>query len=241
LKATQFYAENKELLDCKKSGYCAWKPYIILDALKKYKKVLYLDSSMLFSGHIFEFISKRNALLSTVTELKNKRHTKKETFQIMGCDTEEYCECNQVWAGVILATRKAEKFLNEWLHYCTIKDCVSNDFDKSINPDLVYCLFDQSIYSTLYKKYKMPYQSNCPTGKYFFFADTREYPHRDVIIRTFGERHMKNQDILIANYFQDYITNGSCCYDPRPYLPDKIEILLEDGCLLALNAIEKCM
>ena len=232
LKTTQFYKENEALLNSKKSGYCAWKPFIILDALKEYKKVLYLDSSMLFvKEHIREFIDTPYSILSTETGLVNKYYTKKETFVIMGCDEEKYLECNQVWAGVILATKNAKNLLNEWLHYCCIKECVSDEHDKSINPHLKYCLYDQSVYSTLYKKYKKTQFSNVKTNlfgefKYFFFADTREGAHRDAITRTFGEQYVKHQDVLISEYYHEYYTAGSVVYDPRPFLQDKISVSL---------------
>jgi len=220
LKKTKFYTKNKKLLDSKKSGYCAWKPFIILDALKEYKKILYLDSSMLFNKeNIHKFIGSSHSILSTETTLINKHHTKYKTFEIMGCNSDKYFNCKQVWAGVILADRRAKHFLKRWLHYCCIEDCISDEFYKSIEPDVKYVLYDQSIYSTLYKKYNKPYISNVIVDKYdnylgFYFGDTRERSHRDTISKIFGRHIMENQDDLIKNYFEDYMTNGSCCYNP---------------------------
>jgi hypothetical protein len=219
LHKTDFYLENKELLDSKKAGYCAWKPYIILDALKKYKKVLYLDSSNLFTKeHIFEYLDKDDIILSTeIFGMQNKYHTKHLTFQTMNCLSDNYLNANQVWAGVISANRNAKDFLNEWLYYCKIKDCISDEYDKLKEPAVKYCLYDQSVYSILYEKYNIRRQDNCPDGKYFYFADTREYPHRDIIKQVFGAHIMARQDNLIMQYAERYITNGSCCYDPRQY------------------------
>jgi len=215
LHKTDFYLENKELLDSKKAGYCAWKPYIILDALKKYKKVLYLDSSNLFTKeHIFEYIDKNDIILSTDVELQNRCHTKRATFQIMNCLGAKYLNANQVWAGTILATRKAKKFLNEWLSYCKIKECISDDYDKISDWEVKYCLYDQSIYSLLYEKYGLRRENNIQNGSYFYFADTREYPHRNSIKYFFGESFIKCQDNLIRQYANVYATNGSCCYNP---------------------------
>jgi len=216
LKSTNFYKENKELVNSKKCGYCSWKPYIILDALKYYKKILYLDSSMLFNPpHINEFIESSNFLSSTVTSLKNKFYAKFETFQIMNCLSEKYLEAYQVWAGVILVTSKAEKFLKEWLYYCKIKNCISDEFDKKLNAELEYHLYDQAIYSILYEKYNIKKVSNT-TNKYAFFADTREPSHRKSIEKIFGKDVMKRQDNLIFEFAREYITNGSCLYNPLP-------------------------
>jgi len=84
LKKTKFHKDNLDLLSDKKSGFCAWKPYIILHSLKSYKKVLYLDSSMLFPPHkIKEYIDLENEpITSTITELKNKFILGKKRFRL---------------------------------------------------------------------------------------------------------------------------------------------------------------
>jgi hypothetical protein len=218
LHETDFYTENKDLLDSKKSGYCAWKPYIILDALKRYEKVLYLDSSMLFlPEHIEKYFDKDDSILSTeIFGMYNKFHTKHLTFQIMNCLSDRYQNATQVWAGTILADKRAVAFLEEWLSYCVIKDCISDEYNKSEEPLVKYCLYDQNIYSILYEKYNLRKENNIQDG-YFWFADTREYPHRDTIKQVFGNHCMERQDSLIMRYAEQYITNGSCCYDPRAY------------------------
>jgi len=215
LHKTEFYTENKELLNSKKAGFCAWKPYIILDALKKYKKVLYLDSSMLFQeNHISEYFDKDDPILSTDTDLVNKNHTKHLTFQIMNCLSEKYLNARQAWSGTILADKRGIDFLKEWLKYCKIKDCISDEFDKSIETDIKYILFDQSIYSILYEKYSLRRECNAQHG-YFYFADTRELFHINSIINVFGDHYIKKQDNLITKYRAEYIANGSCCYNPE--------------------------
>ena len=216
LKQTCVYETNKELFANKKCGYCAWKPYIILDALQIYDKILYLDSSMIFDkNHIDEYIDNNNYIASMKTELMAYYHTKQETFDIMECNEDRYKYVYQVWAGAILVDKQAEYFLLEWLYYCLMEDCVSDKFDENINPNLKYCLYDQSIYSLLYEKYnieKINSVQDNSEGKYFYFADTRELSHRKTIISRFGESMMNLQDSLCFKYHDDYVSNGSVCY-----------------------------
>lgn len=221
LKTTNFYKENKELLSCKKTGYCSWKPYIILDALKYYKKVLYLDSSTLIHKSIYKIINKRNAIFSTSTALKNLYYTKPETFSITGLNTNKYKNGNQFWAGNILANRKGIKFLLEWLKYCEIKNCISDDYNEILPSNFSYHLYDQSIYSLLYKKYR--YESNNDNCIYnengecldYYFADTREFGHLSAIKETFGNDPIINQQKLIKKFMKNYKYNSSCCYNPE--------------------------
>jgi len=218
LKKTYVYEINKKLFNNKKCGYCAWKPYIILDALKSYDKVLYLDSSMIFDkNHIEEYINinNNNYIVSMKTGLMAYEYTKQETFDIMECNENIYKYAYQVWAGAILVDKQSECFLLEWLYYCLMEDCISDEFDENINHDLKYCLYDQSIYSILYEKYnieKINSVQNNDEGKYFYFADTRELSNRKAIISRFGENMMNLQDSLCLKYYNDYISNGSVCY-----------------------------
>lgn len=208
LKQTEFYEKNKALLEKKKSGYCAWKPYIILDALKYYKKVLYLDSSMLFDvNHIQEYIKLPVHLKTTETTLQCKKYTKHKTFEIMKCDSKKYWNANQGWAGTILVDQKAKRFLNEWLYYCQIEDCISDEYNKSEEPDIRYCLFDQGIFSILIEKYNIKLLQNLQNG-YAYFYDTREPSHSSEIIRIFGYEIIKNQLFLGDKFENTYKTSG---------------------------------
>lgn len=201
IKKTDFYKDNINLFSKKKFGYCAWKPYIILDALKTYDKVLYLDSSMLFDArYIFDYINKHD-IVCVKTPLKNINYTQPATFRIMNCKNERYYNCNQVWAGGILVHKKWSHIISEWLSYCKNEECVG---DTDSSDYLRYRLYDQSILSILFEKYNLPRHDND------MFFDTREKQHRDTIKYYFGESIIQRQDGLNQMYADVYTNNSSC-------------------------------
>ena len=48
LKNSAVYYSFKDIFSKKKCGYCAWKPYIILNALNLYKNIYDYNSSVYF-------------------------------------------------------------------------------------------------------------------------------------------------------------------------------------------------
>ena len=206
LRNSTVYYSFKDIFWKKKCGYCAWKPYAILDALNLYDKVLYLDSSMLFDPkNINKYIEDNNNedIVSPVTSLKQGFYTKRETFVIMEAHEAKYMEDNLYWTGSILATKKAKDFLYEWLYYCLQEECVSDECMLSINEKLKYHLYDQSIYSILYSKYNKKSILN------YCFYDTREPDHMKSIIELFGEECIDKQRGLNIQYKNIYDYNSS--------------------------------
>jgi hypothetical protein len=206
LRNSAVYYSFKDIFWKKKCGYCAWKPYAILDALKLYDKVLYLDSSMLFNPEMINKYIRENDnedIVSPVTSLKQELYTKQETFIIMEAHEAKYMEDNLYWTGSILATKKAKDFLYEWLYYCLQEECVSDECILSKNEKLKYHLYDQSIYSILYSKYnKKRILNSC-------FCDTREANHIESIIELFGEECIDKQRGLNIQYKNIYDYNSS--------------------------------
>lgn len=164
LEQTNLYKEYKTILDMKRGvGCCLWKPYYILDALNKVSDVIvYVDCGDQlkpgFRDFIIDELRTKDQVFVANTHI-NKHHTKRDCFQIMNCDSEEYWDHPILEAGIIAFRNTAEnrKFVEEWLYWCTIPDAV---VDEPGNQPNFYgytnhkC--DQSILTNLVIKHGLP-------------------------------------------------------------------------------------
>jgi hypothetical protein len=131
LRQTIFYKDNRAILDYEKgAGYWLWKPYIVLDAMKKINYgdfLIYLDSGIEVIrslSALFDICSKKDEIvLFQVHNLSNSHlnsvWTKRDCFVFMNCDSEKYWNAQQVNASVqvYIKNNKAIAFLEEWLVY----------------------------------------------------------------------------------------------------------------------------
>lgn len=169
LQKTNFYRENRAILDSPRgAGFCAWKPYFILQILKTLSPedvLLYVDSGA-------EFIQPAEPLAKTVAketdvalfsngENLNKIWTKRDCFVQMECDEPRFWESYQV-NGAIHAYRKSTfslQFLEEWLAYCCMPSVITDSpsvCGKPEFPEFKDHRYDQSVLSNLAIKYNMP-------------------------------------------------------------------------------------
>lgn len=159
LVETDFYKEHKWLLDQERGGgYWAWKPYVILDALKSMNEgdmLLYMDSGDLYFAGIRDFVIRElqnHHIILTDSGNINKDYTKQDTFIAMDCDGDEFKNAHQVEAGVIAVknTAKARRILNEWLSWCIMPEVVMDEPNDYPNAEsFVAHRHDQSILSNL--------------------------------------------------------------------------------------------
>ena len=100
LVTTEFYKENQFLLDMERGGgYWVWKPYIILETLKKAQPediIFYLDSGdmiydpdTIFKEYVLRRIKNTDILLRT-GGFPHYEWTKRDCFILMGCDEEKH-------------------------------------------------------------------------------------------------------------------------------------------------------
>ena len=162
---TTFYQENKYILDNPRgAGYWAWKPYIILETLKKAGKndwVIYCDVGKPFrrgnaerSGNtdigntfytpvdpIIEYASKHNGFTPGVwIPHYGLAHvwTKRDCFIGMDCDTSIYHNSPHVQAGYSAWSKSKASitFLEEWLRWCKDPTIITDDESIYGKPNL---------------------------------------------------------------------------------------------------------
>lgn len=159
-----FKAANANIFGYKRgNGLWLWKPYLIkktLDNMKDGQILFYCDSGACFFRKADGVLSKlqEQDVWVSVLPLKEKQFTKQQTFDILGCNTEEYTESAQI-SGSFCAFKKSEfctRFVEEWLQYCYNIKALAPPEDKKQEAAYFYDhREDQSILSLLVKKYKL--------------------------------------------------------------------------------------
>ncbi len=169
LEKNQFFLDNTQILgdqESKGDGWCLWKPFIILESMKKIPEgdvLLYMDSSDTFFGDFGNFLHnyfEGNNILLTRGGNKNYEYSRRDTFFYMGCDSPEYWNQPQVEAGVI-GMKKCESsldFLEEYLRYCRDPRIImggENECGLENLPGYIDHRYDQSVLSILGIKNKI--------------------------------------------------------------------------------------
>ena len=100
-----FYNKNKNILDLKLgAGYFLWKPYIIYETLKKINDgdiIFYVDAGNIFINNpnfLYEKLEENNGIIlfdnrdgmNNGESAQNFISCKKDSFILMGCDTDKY-------------------------------------------------------------------------------------------------------------------------------------------------------
>lgn len=140
---TAFYQDNRDLFSrARGAGYWLWKPYIIIQELKRCRPgdiVLYSDAGRTsyyqFSKFPQQLVkaclqSSEGFLLGpSVPHLGNlRRWTKRDCFILMGADRKEVSDRPAIvtWS-LWRSTPNAFEFLEKWLEYCLDRRCLTDD------------------------------------------------------------------------------------------------------------------
>lgn len=167
---TNFYLQNKKILDCSRgSGYCAWKPYFILEALNELPEneiLFYMDSEDCIRDTYvlrekFDEKFKTYDYLFFTGNHPQKEYTRYDCFYLMNCLEEKYFNQLQMEAGLIVVknTPFIKLFMAEWMYYCTNYQIISfhaeNIYGEN-DPTFKEHRDDQSILTNLVYKYNLP-------------------------------------------------------------------------------------
>jgi hypothetical protein len=144
LEKTDFYQENKKLLDEEKgAGWWLWKPYVILETLEKVSEgdiVVYCDCGDMFSPGLKEYVSKNvgeeDLSLLLLGGHPNRQYTKKDCFVGMSCDDSDYWDSTQLEAGFMVwkASKDSIAVVDDWLNWC-LQSEVMNDEPSTLDKD----------------------------------------------------------------------------------------------------------
>jgi len=174
IKATQFYQENKELLDIEMGcGYWAWKPYIILEKLKDISDedyIIYMDASR------YETDGFKNSCLGVIEHMQrnsidlipgfqtndqNWKMIKPSCLNYFNLNNEEFKNQPNVFTSPMFL-KKSEftvNFIKEWMKECKIENNISHQDLSNIGGKIH--IYDQAILNCLLYKYKISsYQPN---------------------------------------------------------------------------------
>ncbi|MFT4942101.1 MAG: hypothetical protein ACI88A_005175 [Paraglaciecola sp.] len=176
---TEFYSTHKHILDQKRGGgYWLWKSYFIFITLKSLDDgdyLFYNDSGSFFLSNvnnlINEFEKYDQDIMGFELPLLEKQWTKKELLINMECNADYYTESNQILSGYQLVRKTcfSMEFYREYLNLSTNPVNLDDTCDKDIKQDSTFIehRHDQSIFSLLYKKYKLrPFNDPSQYGKY---------------------------------------------------------------------------
>jgi hypothetical protein len=171
---TNFYKQHKNILDHKiGAGYWLWKPYIILDALEKINDsdfLIYADNSMYFVkdlSPLLRICKENNGILLFKHGDNNTTmsFTQRSTYDAMKLDFNTYKDKIMFGGGIQIYQKNESSitFLKEYLHYCSMPECLIDSNNNNGNLTFITHKHDMSILSLLAAKYnikgyRVPYQ-----------------------------------------------------------------------------------
>ncbi len=162
-----FYNQNKTILQQKRgAGYWLWKPFVILDALKKINNddvLVYTDSGSLFVNPIDDLINLldyNDIILFYNNGHKNENWTKRDCFFYMNCDYSSFHKSDQLVASYIVCKKTSfvVNLIEEWLFYsqdARILTDIPNISGLNNLEGFIDHRHDQSILSILAHKYNI--------------------------------------------------------------------------------------
>lgn len=165
---SSFLESYKNILNQKRGGgYWLWKPYIIkrtFNVAKEGDYIFYADSGSYYINsidYLINVLNKENLwLMSFQLPFIEVEYTKRDIFEAFGLWSNKEKKRNQRLATFILTkkTKESENFFDEYLEYATLGSIITDSPSKHQPEDIHFVenRHDQSIFSMLCKKWKIP-------------------------------------------------------------------------------------
>jgi len=167
IEKTEFYNKNLHTFRAPiGAGYWIWKPYIILNALKKLEDnevLVYMDSGDMITSNFSKFLNRalrQEDMLLLDGSYRHGDWTHKECFEEMWCDSKEYHDAIQLEAGVCVFRKTARTIsvVSEWLGWVQNEKALYDSW-ASQREGFNEHRHDQSILTNLKIKYSLPSSS----------------------------------------------------------------------------------
>lgn len=164
-----FRKKNKNVFQCERGdGYWIWKPYIILKTLKQADEgdyIFYADSGSYYINRVQELINtmekEQVSIMSFELPFLEKEYTKREVLEAFNMwKNTKIMNSPQRLATFILIKCNSESkmFFEEFLCYACKNNLITDYLRTDISQDKAFIenRHDQSIFSLLCKKWKLP-------------------------------------------------------------------------------------
>ncbi|WP_272675748.1 hypothetical protein [Providencia sp. PROV146] len=212
----KFYNENIQILSQERgNGYWLWKPYLILEKLHSMNTgdiLMYCDSGCVLIKNpteLIELTEKYNQdIIGFELSLIEHQWSKKELTDYMNSDDDDL-NSPQIITTVFIV-KKSEKsmaFFEEFLELSKNEILLT---DKHIpeyiqHADYITHRHDQSIFSLLYKKYKLiPFKDPTQYGKYPNRYSGLTNPNSINLTKNVIHTLSSGRKLIIKDYIEDY-------------------------------------
>lgn len=148
------------------AGYWLWKPYLILETLKKIPQgdiLIYADTGLLFRQNIRAYFIEGLQNKDILFFIYNPKDPKgklassanADVFDALDCRSDRCRYGHQLWAGLVVLRNSvdSQRFINQWLTLCKNSELLTGDKQRSANfPEFRSHTHDQALLSVLAAK-----------------------------------------------------------------------------------------
>lgn len=157
LEQTEFFEQNKELLSQPRGdGFWAWKPFVIMEALKRAEPddiVIYMDVGVELINNPRHIIDRMDNVWLFGNMYQHQHWCKANVMQEIGA----WPEGKQCQASVIFVRPAMGWFIQEWLKWCLKPGMIDDSLSTVPNhPEFQDHRHDQAILTVLAYKHGIP-------------------------------------------------------------------------------------